>query len=163
MKIKRAVGTLAMTALVALAVAAPAVGAQPQEQRFTTTIDVSTGEATVVASGLINATGVGVETSSRPAGRTYHASDDLIFDAGTIHIETTAPDRSAFDPSTCTLTLHAHGPYVITGGDGAYAGSAGNGSFTVSGTIQFEQTIDGCDFEHASGTQIIEAIGTMKI
>jgi opacity protein-like surface antigen len=158
-----AVSMLLLTALLTLAAAEPAVAAQPQSQRFTATIDVSTGEATVVASGVINATGVGVETSTRQAGRTQHATDDLVFGAGTIHIKTTAPDRSTFDPSTCTLTVDAQGPWAITGGDGDYAGIKGNGRFTASGTIQFEQTDDGCDFEHASGTETIDAVGDVKL
>ena len=146
-----------------MAAAGPAAAAPPQDQQFTITDDFAAGESTVVASGAINATGTDVETGFKEAGRTGHSTDDLVFDDGTIHLKVKGVDSSEFDPSTCTATVNEKGNYVITGGDGAYAGITGSGHFTVTGTIQFEQTEEGCNFDAATGTVTVDAPGKVKL
>jgi hypothetical protein len=160
---KRA-GFMLLTLAVALVAAAgPAAAAPPQDQQFTITDDFSARESTVVASGAINATGTDIETGSKEAGRTNHSTDDFVFDDGTIHLKVKGVDSSTFDPSKCTVTVKEKGNYVITGGDGAYAGIKGNGHFTVNGTIQFEQTEGGCNFDNATGTVMVDAPGKVKL
>lgn len=59
--------------------------------------------------------------------------------------------------------MNEKGNYVITGGDGAYAGIKGSGHFNVSGTIQFEQTEGGCNFDNATGAVMVDAPGKVKL
>jgi hypothetical protein len=160
---KRA-GVMLFTVAVALVAAAgPAVAAPRQNQQFTITDDFSTGESTVVASGAINATGSDVPMGFKEAGRTGHSIDDFVFDDGTMHLKVKGVDDSTFDPSTCIATVNEKGNYVITGGDGAYAGIKGSGHFKVSGTIEFEQTEEGCNFDNATGTVMVDAPGKVKL
>ena len=159
----RAAVLLLTLAVAMVAAAGPAAAAPPQDQQFTVTEDVSGGESTVVASGAINATGSDVETSSKEAGRTNHSTQDFVFDDGTIHLKVNGVESSTFDPSTCTVAVYETGNYVITGGDGAYTGIKGDGRFTVSGTVQFEQTVDGCDFDNPIGTVTVDAPGKVKL
>ena len=160
---KRAAVAVFTSAVALLAGAAPAAAAPPQDQQFTITDDISSGESTVVASGAINATGTDVQTGFKEAGRTGHSTDDFVFTDGTIHLKVKGVDNSIFDPSTCTATVNEKGTYVITGGDWAYAGIKGNGHFTVTGTIQFEQTQEGCNFDNATGTVMVDAPGKVKL
>ena len=160
---KRA-GVILFTLAVALiAAAGPAAAAPPQDQQFTITDDFSSGESTVVDSGAINATGSDVPMGFKEAGRTGHSIDDLVFDDGTIQLKVKGVDSSTFDQSTCTATVNEKGNYVITGGDGAYAGIKGNGHFNVSGTVQFEQTEQGCNFDNPTGTVMVDAPGKVKL
>lgn len=159
---KRAGVVLFILAAALVATAGPAAAAPPQDQQFTITEDVPTGNGTVEASGAINATGTGVETGSKEAGGTNHSTQELVFDDGTIHLKVNGVERSTFDPSTCTVTVYEEGNYVITGGDGVYAGIKGSGHFTVSGTVQFEQTEEGCNFDAPTGTVTVDAPGKVK-
>lgn len=160
---KRTGVTLSVAAVVLVATAGPAAAAPRQDQQFTITEDFSTGESTVVASGAIDKTGTDVETGSKEAGWTNHSTDDFVFDDGTIHLKVNGVDSSTFDPSTCTATVSEAGNFVITGGDGAYAGIKGSGHFAVRGTVQFEQTEEGCNFDNPAGTVMVDAEGTVKL
>ena len=166
---KRA-GVMLFTVAVALiAAAGPAAAAPPQDQQFTITEqftitdDVFTGESIVEASGAINATGRDVEMGSKEAGRANHSIDHLIFDDGTIHLKVKGVESLTFDESTCTATVNEKGNYVITGGEGDYAGIKGSGHFNVIAEIQFELTEEGCDFANASGTVMVDAPGKVKL
>ena len=159
---KKAGVMLSTVALGLIAAAGPAAAAPPEDQQFTITDDFSAGDSTVVASGAINATGSDVEMGFKEAGRTGHSIDAFVFDDGTIHLKVKGVDSSTFDESTCTATVSEKGNYVITGGDGAYAGIQGSGHFNVSGTIQFEQTEEGCNFDNAAGTVMVDAPGKVK-
>lgn len=154
---------LCVVAVALVTTAGPVAAAPPRDQQFTITDDFSTGESTVVASGAINATGTDVETGSSQAGRTNHAMDDFVFDNGTVHLEVKGVESSTFDPSTCTASVSEDGNFVITGGDGTYVGIKGSGHFTVRGTIKFEQTAEGCNFDNAEGTVMVDAEGTVKL
>lgn len=160
---KRAGVILFTVAVTLIAAAGPAAAAPTQDQQFTITDDFSAGKSTVVASGAVNATGSDFELGSKEAGRTNHSIDDFVFDDGTIHLKVKGVDSSTFDELTCTATVSEKGNYVITGGDGAYAGITGSGHFNVSGTIQFEQTEDGCNFNNATGTVMVDAPGKVKL
>lgn len=162
-EMKRARVALFVAAAALVASAGPVAAAPPLHQQFTITDDFSAGASTLVASGAINATGIDVETGSKEAGRTNHSTDDFVFEDGTIHLRVMGVDSSTFDPATCTATVSEGGNFLITGGDGAYAGIRGSGHFTVRGTIQFEQTEDGCNFDSAAGTVTVHAEGTVKL
>ena len=113
-------GALAVVAAGTVGVAGSASGAARQD--FTLRQNSLTGPTTVVARGVINATGRDVQLSD--------TRDRFVFPAGNLII-THVPTRQRESSDDCVFRFHEEGTYRIVSGTGAYRGAEGRGTYEV--------------------------------
>ena len=133
----------------AVTVAGP-VSAAPSRvgtESFSLTGDINVPGGTVVASGVINATGTDIVVSD---------TEDL-FDfgaAGTITVfHSPLHSTDHFSEKKCTFSFKEKGTYVFGNGTGEWAGYSGSGRYTVIGSAT-----NACGNEPV-GTLTIDASG----
>jgi hypothetical protein len=118
-----------LAALVAVLTAVGVMGgtasAASGTEHFLLRLDDLNGTPTVVASGLINATGRDVSVSNR--------RDRFVFPQGNLVIEHHATSTEEhFNPATCTTRVDEDGAYRIVRGTGKYEGTSGSGTYEAT-------------------------------
>jgi hypothetical protein len=118
-------------------------------QDFTLRQDSLTGPTTVVARGVINATGRDVPLSD--------TRDRFVFPAGNL-IVTHVPKSQRESSHDCVFRFHEEGTYRIVSGTGAYRGAEGRGTYEVD-VVQ-----RGCNPNHPREFHVrIDADGTIDL
>ena len=116
-----AAGAIALSGIGAATAAPRAAGAGDsgiEHFQFMTTSPTS-GKATVIVSGVFTAGGIDIGTSP--------TTDTLQFPNGTIKLKhSPGTGTTTLNPRTCLLTVNMHGPQVLLGGTGKYAGITGH-------------------------------------
>jgi len=138
----------ALAGMAAVTLGAGTASAAPR-QDFTLTQNSLTGPITVIATGVINATGRDVPLSE--------TRDRFVFPAGNLiitHVPTTQRDSS----HDCVFRFHEEGTYEIVRGTGAYSGAEGSGTYEVN-VVQ-----RGCDPNNPRDFHLrIDADGTIDL
>jgi hypothetical protein len=121
---------LATATLALVGVGQTAAGAPLARQDFTLTSDINDdGGGTVVASGVINASGQDVVISD--------TQDQFVFPAGSLTvIHAALRDHEHLNDKTCDGMVRETGTYVISAGTGSYTGVTGSGSYRVVARFQ---------------------------
>ena len=132
--------TVALTGLTA-ASASPAVGraahpaartARPAVRAATSgtehfqlmTTSVTSGKATIIATGVFTAGGV--DQGGRRVGK-------VVFPGGSFKIRhSSGHGTQQFDPRSCLTTIRQHGTYKLGHGTGKFAGISGHGRYRAS-------------------------------
>jgi hypothetical protein len=86
----------------------------------------------VLAKGVFNGVGHVVEIQNLPSDPDNVERDDLVFDAGSLHLLSTVEDFSvSVDPTSCVLRGTVQQTEEITGGTGQFAGATGTSTASV--------------------------------
>lgn len=133
-----------VAALTLVGMAGPASAASGAQRFLLTTVGGENAPGKVIASGVINAVGRNVDTSSvdNPDGSSS-GTGEFIFPRGTVDAAHQEKGTFSFNPRTCTGKFSFTGTFEITGGTGAYAGATGSGTHTGSGTFVASRNPDG--------------------
>jgi hypothetical protein len=136
--------------------------AHPAEQRWT--VLTRPGEPThVIATGTLTARGTVTDvfilnpdgTFDNLATQTYPDGQIFYHGQGTFALDV--------DPRTCIGVGEVDGPFVITGGTGAYVGASGSGVALIRLQFFFGQTESGCTFVPDRVYGVARATGTLDI
>ena len=159
-----ALGGLALIALSVFPGVARGEGSQGN-QRFVITTSSLAGTGRVVAVGPFS--GVGeyrlLSHTDNPDG-TSTDFDEFVFPEGRVFFSDTYTVQIGRAGSSCTWLIDVEGEYTITGGDGAYAGASGGGTFTAMGEFVAGRdesgTCLGFDMPPVAFTEVVEGVGT---
>jgi len=138
---RRAIALAAGAVILALGQVSPA-GAVSGNQNW---IVVTTpGQPTkVVASGVLNAVGTVTDVLQLFPNGTFDNLATQNFPNGTLLYHGAGTYTVSVDPRSCVGRGDVVGPFVITGGTGAYAGATGDGVALISLTFVFDRLPDG--------------------
>jgi len=148
-------------ALAVLAVPGAAWGVTPGAQQFRVVIagPDNAQQSTVVASGVLNATGKDVEVSATASS----GVDRFVFPHGSLRISHTRHQHSeSFDPRSCTARFSESGTFKVVGGTGAYVGASGGGTYQLHGTFMGQRTAKGCG-RGGTGLVVVHATGHLGV
>ena len=114
----------------------------------------------VVATGTVTARGTVQDFLTLNPGGTFDNIAVQHFPDGDLFYHAQGTWTIALNPLTCIGEVDVTGPFVITGGTGAYEGATGEGVALIDLRLFFEKTDTGCGFiptriyglAHAEGT-----------
>ncbi len=133
-----AIGALGLV----LAGAGPAAAQTSGEQNWVV-ITTPGAPTKVVASGVLNAVGTVRDFLTLNPNGTFDNLAVQTFPNGTLNYHGMGTFKISFDPRTCLGRGDVIGPFVITGGTGAYAGATGSGTAFITLTFVFNRNDDG--------------------
>jgi hypothetical protein len=143
----------AIAAVGAIGVGTGTAGASTTaSQYFTLTQTAVDGPTTVVAAGLISATGTDIVESNH--------RDRFSFPQGDVIVKHWATSsHESFDPATCVGTFSERGTYTVVRGSNAYRGASGSGRYKVFAIFQ------GCDPNQppTSFSLVVQAHGPLTL
>ena len=157
------------TAAALWAAAAPAAAASGSESFHGIIVKGRTGAvitSVVVAKGVFHGVGRIVETPSLPGDPSNTNRDDLVFDAGKMHIISTilaAP--FVLNSHSCLLSGTVQQTGKVVGGTGQFAAATGSYTATVKARVLLARNRDGsCSFRHVPRHEVdkIAASGTLS-
>ncbi|MGI9120845.1 MAG: hypothetical protein ACR2G7_12120 [Acidimicrobiales bacterium] len=145
-----------------LGMAASAVAESAVNQRFTV-VAAPPAPDRVVASGVLNDTGTDSKTVQPGPGGTLTITATWSFHKGTLfvvaHGKVISQDTNT---SACIRTERVGGTFEITGGDGAYQGVTGGGTFTARNLFIGTRSDQVCSFMGVRPYQVVQFQGTIR-
>lgn len=139
---RRATALAAAALFVLCTQVSPAGAATSGDQSWT--VITEPGQPTrVVASGVLNAAGTVVDHLTLFPNGTFDNFATQTFPKGTLGYHGMGTFTISVDPATCIGRGDVVGPFVITGGTGAYVGATGDGTALISLIFVFNRAPDG--------------------
>jgi hypothetical protein len=120
----------------------PATAATSGEQNWVV-ITTPGAPTRVVASGLVNAAGTVTDVLTLNPNGTFDNFAVQTFPNGTLNYHGMGTFTTTVDPRSCVGRGDVVGPFVITGGTGAYAGAGGSGTALITLYFVFNRNPDG--------------------
>lgn len=163
MRTKKIAALLGGAVLFLLVQAGPSWAATSGPQTWT--VVSRNGQPTrVVASGVVNSAGTVKDyLTLHLASGTFDNFAVQTFPEGTLDYHGQGTAVLSVDPVTCVGKGRFVGPFVITGGTGAYAGATGSGTAIGDLTFIFARTPTGCSQTPVQSWGVAHATGELTI
>lgn len=128
-------GLLVAGLVLAAAAPAPASASPPNERFVLVAADIG-GSARLVATGPVS--GVGTDTvlgHTDNADGTFTDTDRFDLPTGQVFLSDTYTVEITTEAGSCSSIIDVHGTWTVTGGNGAFTGVTGGGTFIAAGVF----------------------------